>query len=176
MFVLATGMVILVAASGRYLGLVHSSAPSNGVWRRLIDAIGHHQYVLLFPFALRYHLRWLVSGTNTMPGPRQLLALLSVFTLAIFASAFAIETALRRPLPAVVATAVVTSIEVSRRQLAAVSSSPGPQVGKHGFGCILCVGLVRWKEQMLPRWTHHRTVAQRCLEDLLRFSYAPFMS
>jgi hypothetical protein len=94
-FLLAIGMFGLVAASGNYLGLVRSSAPSHGIQRRLIDAVVITCIGVLFPFALRYHLWWMVGSTNAMAGLTQLIELLLLFAAAIFATAFAVESGLR---------------------------------------------------------------------------------
>jgi hypothetical protein len=96
---LAVGMFGLVAAAGNYLGLVRSSRPSRGIQRRLIDAVVITSIGILFPFALRYHLRWMVGSTNATAGLTQLLELLLLFAAAIFASAFAVETGLRTHSP-----------------------------------------------------------------------------
>jgi hypothetical protein len=92
---LAVGMFGLVAASGNYLGLVRGSAPSHGIQRRLIDAVVITCIGVFFPFALRYHLWWMVDSTNAMAGLTQLIELLLLFAGAIFAAAFAVETGLR---------------------------------------------------------------------------------
>jgi hypothetical protein len=92
---LAVGMFGLVAISGNYLGLLRSSAPSHGIRRRLIDAGIVTCIGILFPFALRYHLWWMVGSTNAMAGLTQLIELLLLFAGAIFATSFAIETRLR---------------------------------------------------------------------------------
>jgi hypothetical protein len=92
---LAIGMFGLIAASGNYLGLVHSSAPLCGVRRRLLDAAVITCLGILVPFALRYHLWWMVGSTNAMAGLTQLLGLLSLFAAVIFAVAYTIESKLR---------------------------------------------------------------------------------
>jgi hypothetical protein len=98
---LAVGMFGLVAASGNYLGLVRSSAPSHGIRRRLIDAAVITCIGVLVPFALRYHLWWMVGSTNSVAGLTQLTELLLLFAGAIFATIFSVETGLRLYSPVV---------------------------------------------------------------------------
>ena len=83
------------------LGLVRSSEPSYGIRRRVIDALVITCIGILFPFALRYHLWWMVGSTNTVAGLTQLIELLLLFAGAIFAVAFAVETGLRLHPPVV---------------------------------------------------------------------------
>jgi hypothetical protein len=92
---LSLGMFGLVTASGSYLGLIRSSQPSSGIRRRLIDALVITCIGVLFPFALRYHLWWMVGSSNAKAGLTQLVELLLLFCGVIFAVSFAAETGLR---------------------------------------------------------------------------------
>ncbi len=92
---LAVGMFGLVTVSGSYLGLIRASKPSYGIRRRMIDALVITCVGVLFPFALRYHLWWIVGNSNVTAGLSQLTELLLLFAGGIFAAAFAIETGLR---------------------------------------------------------------------------------
>ncbi len=92
---LSAGMFGLLTASGKYLGLVRSRNPSFGIRRRLIDALVITCLAVFVPFALRYHLWWIVGSTNAMAGVAQLTELLAIFAGAIFVTTFAVEGALR---------------------------------------------------------------------------------
>jgi hypothetical protein len=92
---LAFGMFGLVASSGHYLGLVHSSAPSRGSQRRRIDAAVVTCVGVLVPFAFRYHLWWMVGSTNAVAGAAQITELVALSAVVIFTLALGIETALR---------------------------------------------------------------------------------
>jgi len=61
----------------------------------LIDALVITCVGVLFPFALRYHLWWIVGSTYDVAGLTQLIELLAIFSGAIFATAFGIESALQ---------------------------------------------------------------------------------
>lgn len=92
---LAIGMFGLVASSGHYLGLVHSSAPSRGSRRRLIDAAVVTSVGVLVPFAFRYHLWWMVRSTNAAAGAAQITELVALSAVVIFSSVLGAETAMR---------------------------------------------------------------------------------
>jgi hypothetical protein len=92
---LATGMFGLVVVAGHYLGLVHSSSPLHGVARRRIDATVITCVGVLIPFALRYHLWWVVGSTNQAAGLGQLLGLLGISAFVLFVSVYAVESLLR---------------------------------------------------------------------------------
>lgn len=96
---LALGMFGLIAASGSYLGLIRSSRPTHGVRRRMIDALVIMCIGVLFPFALRYHLWWMIGSSNSTAGLTQLMELLLFFAGAIFGLTLAVETVLRLHLP-----------------------------------------------------------------------------
>ena len=50
---------------------------------------------VLVAFAFRYHLWWIVGSRNAVAGLSQLLALLGISALSVFAVVFALETLLR---------------------------------------------------------------------------------
>jgi len=91
---LTTGMFGLVVASGDYLGLVHSQRPVSGARRRAVDALVVTCIGVLVPFALRYHLWWVVSSNNQSAGLTQLVELLAISAPVIFGASFAVEAAL----------------------------------------------------------------------------------
>lgn len=91
---LALGMFGLIVVAGRYLELVHSSQPLCGVRRRLIDAAVVTCIGVLVPFALRYHLWWVVGATNATASIQQLVELLLLAAGLIFGAAFAGESIL----------------------------------------------------------------------------------
>src|ERR1035438_4352221 len=92
---LAFGMFGLVASSGHYLGLVHSSAPSRGSRRRRIDAAVVTCVGVLVPFAFRYHLWWMVGTTNAAAGAAQITELVALSAVVIFTLTLGVESALR---------------------------------------------------------------------------------
>jgi hypothetical protein len=92
---LTSGMFGLLSLAGAYLGLVRSSSPWHGAGRRLIDAAVIASTGILVPFALRYHLWWLMGTTNQAAGLTQLLALCAISGAAIFATTYAVESLLR---------------------------------------------------------------------------------
>jgi hypothetical protein len=92
---LAFGMFGLVASSGHYLGLVHSSAPSRGSRRRRIDAAVVTCVGVLVPFAFRYHLWWMVGTTNAAAGAAQIAELVALSAVVIFTLTLGVESALR---------------------------------------------------------------------------------
>ncbi|MGH9091008.1 MAG: hypothetical protein ACRDZR_06470 [Acidimicrobiales bacterium] len=79
---LATGMFGLLTSAGSYLGLVRSTVPSHGRRHRLLDASVIMSVGVLVPFALRYHLWWLVGSNNAAAGLAQLLGLLAISGVA----------------------------------------------------------------------------------------------
>jgi hypothetical protein len=85
---LTVGMFGLLTAAGSYLGLVRSNSPLSGQRRRLVDAAVITCIGVLIPFALRYHLWWLVGSNNSAAGLSQLLQLLAVAAVAIFSTAY----------------------------------------------------------------------------------------
>jgi hypothetical protein len=91
---LATGMFGLVVAAGHYLGIVRSTAPWHGAARRLLDAAVISSVGILVPFALRNGLWWVVGTDSAAAGLPQLVALVAISAVAIFALAYAAETAL----------------------------------------------------------------------------------
>jgi hypothetical protein len=92
--ILAVGMFGLVASSGHYLGLVHSSAPSQGSRRRRIDAVVITCVGVLVPFAFRYHLWWMVGSTNAAAGAAQVAELMAISAVVIFTVTLGAETLL----------------------------------------------------------------------------------
>ena len=92
---LAFGMFGLVASSGHYLGLVHSSAPSRGSRRRRMDAAVVTCVGVLVPFAFRYHLWWMVGTTNAAAGAAQITELVALSAVVIFTLTLGVESALR---------------------------------------------------------------------------------
>jgi hypothetical protein len=92
---LATGMFGLLVAAGSYLGLVHSSIPTRGAARRCVDAMVITSVGLLVPFAFRYHLWSAVGSTNSVAGLGQLLGLLGMSSVILFALAYGAESLLR---------------------------------------------------------------------------------
>jgi hypothetical protein len=98
---LGTGMFGLITAAGAYLGLIRaSSAPLRGARRRALDAAVITCIAVLVPFALRDHLWWLVGSTGAAAGLTQLLQLLAICALAIFAASYSGELAWNRVRPA----------------------------------------------------------------------------
>jgi hypothetical protein len=98
---LASGMFGLLVASGCYLGLLRSSSPLHGTRRRLADAMIITCIGILIPFALRYHLWWLVGSSNSAAGLAQLVQLLALSAVTLSAVAYAAEVMLhlhREPL------------------------------------------------------------------------------
>ncbi len=65
---LTAGMFGLLTASGFYLGLVRGNSPLSGRRRQLAEAAVITCIGVLIPFALRYHLWWLVGSDNTAAG------------------------------------------------------------------------------------------------------------
>ena len=92
---LAAGMFGLLAASGYYLGLIRASTPLRGTRRRLAAATVITCVGVLVPFAVRDHLWWIVGSNPDAAGLAQLLQLLGIFTVAIFAVAYISETLLQ---------------------------------------------------------------------------------
>jgi hypothetical protein len=91
---LATGMFGLVTSAGAYLGLIRSIAPCRGAKRRLLDSSVIMSVGILVPFALRYHLWWLVGSTNAAAGLAQLLGLLALSGIVIFGTTYIAESLL----------------------------------------------------------------------------------
>lgn len=91
---LAVGVFGLLVAAGEYLGLVRSSAPWHGPARRLIDAAVITSVGLLFPFALRNGLWWLVGSNGNAARLPQLVGLLAISALVMFVATYAAETLL----------------------------------------------------------------------------------
>jgi hypothetical protein len=85
----------LLVPAGHYLGLIRSSAPCHGAARRFVDAVVITCTGILVPFALRYHLWRLVGSTNSTAGLSQLLGLLRISAVVIFAGAYSAESLLR---------------------------------------------------------------------------------
>lgn len=88
---LTAGMFGLLTAAGSYLSLVRSIEPCHGTRRRLLDASVIMSIGILVPFALRYHLWWLVGSNNATAGLTQLLDLLAIFAVVIFGAAYFAE-------------------------------------------------------------------------------------
>jgi hypothetical protein len=65
---LTAGTFGLLVMAGAYLGLIHSSTPCRGARRRLLDAGVITSVGVLVPFALRYHLWWLVGRAPRATG------------------------------------------------------------------------------------------------------------
>jgi hypothetical protein len=89
---LALGMFGLLVMAGAYLGLIRSSTPWRGVRRRLLDAAVVTSVGVLVPFALRYHLWWLVGATNADASLGQLTELLLLSAGMIFAVVLSAES------------------------------------------------------------------------------------
>jgi hypothetical protein len=85
---LTAGMFGLLTATGSYLGLVRGNSPLSGRRRQLAEAAVITCIGVLIPFALRYHLWWLVGSDNTAAGLSQLLQLLVITAVAIFSTAY----------------------------------------------------------------------------------------
>jgi hypothetical protein len=85
---LTAGMFGLLTASGSYLGLVRGDSPLSGRRRQLAESAVITCIGVLVPFALRYHLWWLVGSTNSTAGLSQLLQLLAISVVAIFSAAY----------------------------------------------------------------------------------------
>jgi hypothetical protein len=92
---LGCGMFGLLVGSGSYLGLVRSRNPLHGVRRRAVDAGVLACILVLVPFALRYHLWWIVGTRDAVAGIPQLAELLGIFAASIFIVVFAVESLLR---------------------------------------------------------------------------------
>jgi hypothetical protein len=92
---LGCGMFGLLVGSGSYLGLVRSRNPLHGVRRRAVDAGVLACILVLVPFALRYHLWWIVGSRDAVAGIPQLAELLGIFAASIFIVVFAVESLLR---------------------------------------------------------------------------------
>jgi hypothetical protein len=86
----------LSVLAGGYLGIVHSVRHLSGPRRRAVDALVATCVGVLVPFALRYHLWWVVGSTNAVAGLSQLVGLLGVSAFIIFGTTFGAETALGR--------------------------------------------------------------------------------
>ena len=93
---LGGGMLGLSVLAGGYLGIVHSVRHLSGPRRRAVDALVATCVGVLVPFALRYHLWWVVGSTNAVAGLSQLVGLLGVSAFIIFGTTFGAETALGR--------------------------------------------------------------------------------
>lgn len=91
---LTAGMFGLLVASGYYLGLIRSSSPLRGARRQMIDAVVITCIGILVPFAMRNHLWWLVSSSNSAAGLSQLLQFLSISAAVIFAAVYVPESLL----------------------------------------------------------------------------------
>lgn len=85
---LAAGMFGLLTASGYYLGLIRGSVPLRGRKRQVVESLVITYIGVLVPFAMRYHLWWLVGSSNSAAGLWQLLQLLGIFAVAIFAASY----------------------------------------------------------------------------------------
>jgi hypothetical protein len=92
---LAAGMFGLMVAAGSYLGLIRSSSPLTGTRRKVVHAAVITCIVILVPLALRDHLWWLIGTSSLAAGLIQLVQLLGIFSVAIFAAAYAAESILR---------------------------------------------------------------------------------
>ncbi len=91
---LSGGMFGLSVMAGSYLGFVHSPRPLSGWMRRIVDALVAVSVGVLAPFALRYHLWWVVGSHNAVAGLGQLVALLTISSLVIFAVTLVVEVVL----------------------------------------------------------------------------------
>lgn len=89
---LTVGTFGLLVMAGTYLGLIHSSTPWRGARRRLLDAGVITSAGVLVPFALRYHLWWLVGATNSDASLGQLVELLLLSAGMIFAVVLSAES------------------------------------------------------------------------------------
>jgi hypothetical protein len=89
---LTAGTFGLLVMAGAYLGLIHSSIPWRGARRRLLDAGVITSAGVLVPFALRYHLWWLVGATNADASLGQLVELLLFSAGMIFAVVLSAES------------------------------------------------------------------------------------
>jgi hypothetical protein len=92
---LAAGMFGLMVAAGSYLGLIRSNSPLTGARRRVVDAVVITCIGILVPLAMRDHLWWLIGSNSAAAGLTQLIELLGIFSVAIFATAYAAESVLR---------------------------------------------------------------------------------
>jgi hypothetical protein len=92
---LSGGMFGLCVATGNVLGFVRTPHPLSGARRRGADALVITSLGVLVPFALRFHLWWIVRSTNSTAGLNQLVALLSISAIVIFGVSLGVETALR---------------------------------------------------------------------------------
>ena len=92
---LSCGTFALLVGAGSYLGLVRSSTHLLGMRRSAVDAGVLTCVGVLVAFAFRYHLWWIVGSRNAVAGLSQLLALLGISALSVFAVVFALETLLR---------------------------------------------------------------------------------
>jgi hypothetical protein len=91
---LSCGTFGLVVGTGSYLGLVRSDVHLWGAKRRAVDAGVSTCLGALVAFAFRYHLWWIVGSNNAAAGVPQLLFLLGMVALLIFASVFVVESLL----------------------------------------------------------------------------------
>ena len=89
---LTAGTFGLLVMAGAYLGLIHSSTPWRGARRRFLDAGVITSAGVLVPFALRYHLWWLVGATNADASLGQLVELLLLSAGTIFAVVLSAES------------------------------------------------------------------------------------
>jgi hypothetical protein len=96
MTLLGSGMFGLCVLAGSYLGIVRVTHRLEGARRRGVDAMVATCVGVLVPFALRYHLWWVVGSRNSVAGPSQLAGLLCWSAFVIFAATFAAETVLGR--------------------------------------------------------------------------------
>lgn len=86
------GMFALLAGAGSYLGFVRGAVQLRGIRRRAADAAVVTCAGVLVAFAFRYHLWWIVGSSNAVAGLPQLLALLGISALSVFAVALALES------------------------------------------------------------------------------------
>jgi hypothetical protein len=89
---LTVGTFGLLVMAGAYLGLIHGTTPWRGARRRLLDAGVITSAGVLVPFALRYHLWWLVGATNADASLDQLVELLLLSAGVIFAVVLSAES------------------------------------------------------------------------------------
>jgi hypothetical protein len=91
---LTAGMFGLLSAAGSYLGLIRAADRLHGTRRRMANAAVTTSIGILIPFAMRDHLWWLVGSSNADAGISQLVQLLTIFAVAIFAATYALEAGL----------------------------------------------------------------------------------
>jgi hypothetical protein len=96
MTLLGSGMFGLCVLAGSYLGIVRGAHRLEGARRCAVDAMVAMCVGVLVPFALRYHLWWVVGSRNSVAGPGQLVGLLGCSAFVIFVATFAAETLLGR--------------------------------------------------------------------------------